>query len=496
MSTSENTGAAPAREADAISWEEIASEIGGDGCPEPPKEVADIFAAVLERLEGLTLREAADLTPEQKVTRQHEVVGVVDALADGFRDARSGLVHLAGGFRCYARTHWVPVGPAALRRLLTGASVALGIDPTAARYHRFVDDLEKQAASATLTEQPQHDGRVHLLSFANGTLEVTPQGATLRGHRPAELLTHAIPHDYRPDAVCESWQRFLDRVLPDEASQRNLAEFFGSAFTGLKHEKALVLVGDGYNGKSVVFDVVRAVLGPENVTHQSLDDLDREYHRASLAGYLLNYASEIGRSPKADILKKMVSGEPIGVRLPYGKPFIMRRYARLAFNCNELPREVEHTQAFFRRLLIVPFTVRITDGERDPNLAAHIVATEPAGVLNWIIAGMRRLTEQHGFTPNPRAEAALEEYRLESDSVALFMQDGGYAECGADEPGTALSELHKEYREYCSDNIYKAVSSRTMAKRLRSLGYGAVHRNTGTWFLVRGRPRPSRPVAF
>ena len=33
----------------------------------------------------------------------------------------------------------------------------------------------------------------------------------------------------------------------------------------------------------------------------------------------------------------------------------MTDYGKLMFNCNELPKEVEQTNAFFRRFIIIPF---------------------------------------------------------------------------------------------------------------------------------------------
>jgi len=37
-------------------------------------------------------------------------------------------------------------------------------------------------------------------------------------------------------------------------------------------------------------------------------------------------------------IKNELSGEPVEARLPYGQPFILKQYAKLIFNCNELPK--------------------------------------------------------------------------------------------------------------------------------------------------------------
>jgi putative DNA primase/helicase len=57
-------------------------------------------------------------------------------------------------------------------------------------------------------------------------------------------------------------------------------------------------------------------------------------------------------------------------------PYINEDYAKLIFNTNELPRDVEHNPAFFRRFIILGFDQTITEGERDPELAKKIIESE------------------------------------------------------------------------------------------------------------------------
>ncbi len=111
------------------------------------------------------------------------------------------------------------------------------------------------------------------------------------------------------------------------------------------------------NGKSVFFEVVNSLLGgEENVSSYSLQSLtnDNGYFRAMLGNKLVNYASEINGNLETAIFKQLVSGEPVEARLPYGEPFTLTNYAKLIFNCNELPKDVEQSNAYFRRFLIIP----------------------------------------------------------------------------------------------------------------------------------------------
>ena len=89
----------------------------------------------------------------------------------------------------------------------------------------------------------------------------------------------------------------------------------------MKLEKCLVLYGSGKNGKSVFVDIVEALLGKENISHESLSDMcgeNGDRSRANLSGKLLNTCSDVAPNAfSGDIFKRIASGEPISTRQLY-----------------------------------------------------------------------------------------------------------------------------------------------------------------------------------
>ena len=193
------------------------------------------------------------------------------------------------------------------------------------------------------------------------------------------------------------------------------------------------------------------------------------YYRAMIANKLLNYSSEIGKRIDADRFKQLSSGEAVEARLPYGDPFLIRNYARLVFNANLLPQDVEQTKAYFERFLIIPFTVTIPKEQRDIELAQKIIDNELSGVFNWVLSGLNRLIAQKGFSQCDAAERELENYRSESDSVKMFLEDSDYQKSvNGNKP---LKELYIEYNSYCRDYGYRACSLKTFSQRLKDKGF-------------------------
>lgn len=148
------------------------------------------------------------------------------------------------------------------------------------------------------------------------------------------------------------------------------------------------------------------------------------------------------------------------------------------FNCNELPKEVEQTHAFFRRFIIIPFDQTIPEAEQDPELAQKIIAGELSGVFNWVFDGLRRLLVQKKFTQSAMVQDQVKTYRKESDSVAMFIDEEGYKPTN-DYPNLFLKSFYDSYKMYCFDNENKACSSKTLSERLRVLSFGVEKRRDG-----------------
>jgi putative DNA primase/helicase len=377
-----------------------------------------------------------------------------------------------------------------LTTILGDFAEAIGVPPVMALSHIFRKNLLKQFKSRLRCAPVIPNADQVLINFSNGTLEINNGNERMRGFCKDDRLTYQLPFAMDKDAKCPMFDRFLNQVLPDSSSRDVIAEFFGWPFIrGLKLEVALLLYGDGANGKSVIFDVVRAMLGKENVTNIGLSMLSTPENRIMLASSLLNYASEFDGKCNSGTFKKMVSGEPLEARHRYRDPFVMNDYARLAFNVNELPKDIEHTHGFFRRFLIVPFPVTISEEEMDPNLARKIIAAELPGVFNWVMQGMRRLLANQKFTECLAAKESLDAYRTESDTIAMFLTD----QClvPSENHKVAKGTLYQDYRRYCTSSGLKSLAKNEFGRRMTKQ-HGIPSRKSGSthsWMLeVRDQP--------
>jgi putative DNA primase/helicase len=438
-----------------------------------------ILDEFLIEIEAIDFREVLEIDDQTKIQQKHLVVLTIDEilrlikLNDFGLCAKNDFVYLFNG------AFWKPIDREEFRSFLGKASARLGINEIEAKHFAFRDSLYKQFICTADAPRIRETEKT-LINLQNGTLEVSETGFHLREHRREDFLTYQLQFAFERKSDCPRFRAYLERVLPDAELQNILAEYIAYCFTRhLKLEKCLFLYGTGANGKSVFFDIITALLGSENITSFSLNNLNEEHNRALMNNKLLNYSSELGgrKAIDSDLFKKLVSGEPVQCRLKYGQSFFSVRYAKMMFNCNELPRDVEFTPAFFRRFLIIPFSAAIPENEQDAELAQKIIKSELSGVFNWILDGLNSLLKNKRFSDSDTVRKMLKDFREQSDSVHLFLTENDYRKSTGDY--VSMKELFDGYRQFCNEDNFKALNKTNFTKRLESLNVQIEKRNFG-----------------
>jgi putative DNA primase/helicase len=430
----------------------------------------EILKAILETIEPINFRTIAGLDDGEHLPQKHLLVMCIDELLSKVKEQNFGLARKDDSIFAYNGAFWKELDRETIKDFLGRVAAKLSVGNLEAKHYEFKEKLYKQFLSSAYFEPIHQNTNIVLLNTLNGTMEITKDSQTVRAFKREDFLTYQLPFEYDQNATCPMFQNYLAKVLPEQELQDIIAEFFGYVFTkNLKMEKAMLLYGSGANGKSVLFDVVNALLGKENIENFSLSNLLEEHNRALIAHKLLNFGSEINAAKTRDEFKNLVSGEPIQARLKYGNSFTMTNYAKLAFNCNELPKDFDHQHAYFRRLLIIPFRVKIPDAEQDANLAQKIIKSELAGVFNWIIDGLKRLLRAEKFTDSKIVKETIATYKKESDSVAMFIEDKGYKPSST--KYNLLKVLYAEYRMFCLEDGTAALKKMNFKKRLEANGF-------------------------
>lgn len=302
------------------------------------------------------------------------------------------------------------------------------------------------------------DANPYLLNCQNGTLEL--KESRIREHRREDLITAISPVTYDASASCEAWEKFLQRVLPDDQLRRYVQAACGYSLTGDVSEQCLFfLYGKGANGKSTFLNVLLALLG--DLAHQASPELlvaKREMIRddvAALAGkrFVATIETDEGRALAEALMKTLTGGDKITARFLYKNSFSFDPTFKIWLAANHKPVVRNNDHGVWRRIKLVPFTEQISEEEKDPMLGKKLLAELP-GILNWCLEGLR-IWQEEGLVEPECVRAGTEEYRSESDQLGQFV-----TECCVviPEARSKPSQLYQKYVEWCEKRREKPKS--------------------------------------
>jgi putative DNA primase/helicase len=321
----------------------------------------------------------------------------------------------------------------------------------------------------TLVSEDEMGGPEGLIAAGNCVIDLNEQ--TSREHSPEYHFLSRLGCEFNPDATAPRFKAFLNEVVPSDTERQKLQEYAGYTLMhwGLPYHKALFLVGPTASGKSTFLDTINAMLGEDTVASLTPQQLTGErFAGAELYGKWANIRNDI---PAATVkntgeFKEIIGGDPMKAERKRKDPFRFEPTAKHLYAANELPATETDDEAFYRRILLVPFPETIPVAERDKHLDDKLQSELP-GVLNWAIEGLQRLMANGGFTGDRSPGRTQDTWQKWSDSVSRF-KDAAINDDGDEE--IPKSKLYAAYIEYCRQEGIPSDTQHSLTRGLKQEG--------------------------
>ncbi|UMZ72554.1 phage/plasmid primase, P4 family [Natranaerofaba carboxydovora] len=314
----------------------------------------------------------------------------------------------------------------------------------------------------------------------------------LEEHNPEIFELMQLPVQYNPEADCPRFKGFLNEVLDDEVISL-IQEMFGLTIApditengSKKFHKMFILTGEGRNGKSVLLSTLETLLGRDNVSNISLQELEHNrFKKADLLGKLANIFGDIDSKSlnSTSAIKTLTGGDTIAGERKNEHHFYFKNYAELIFSANELPKANDKSKALYKRLIIVPFERTFSENEADKNLLSKLTTDEElSGILNWAIEGRKRLFQKGSFTISHQVEALLEKYKQKNNNALEFLNKFVVE----DTDGIiSKSDLYQKYHTWCEENNIIPESQQSFNQTIKE-NFNAKEYKPGSIRLWRG----------
>ncbi|AIV48336.1 hypothetical protein X899_2465 [Burkholderia pseudomallei TSV 25] len=416
--------------------------------------------------------------------------------------------HGGKGWRVYLDGRWMAcatgeetelaqvIGPAILKEALSSTAS----DPDAAgRMIRLAKRAMSAAGVSAALQLARSDRRLaarpdefdqdpDLLNVANGVIHL-PSGE-LRPHSPDMRMVRQSPVEYKPDAQAPQWLKFLDEISCHDADWIDyLRRALAYTLSGRVNEEMLFfMLGRGANGKSVLVNVLRSVLGPFVgsvptsflATSKNDDKEGASPVKASLQGLRMALANEVeaGSKLSAQTVKEVTSTEAIAARHLYKDLFNFTPTHKLWVRGNHKPIIMDNDEGIWRRIALIPFERNFSPDEQDKRLEERLLS-EREGILAWLVGGYAEY-QRHGLRPARRVAAASAAYRAESDLVGQWLDEEAEIVPGM----TCLKDdAYQSYVDWCRRDGLDPKTKTTLTRMLDERGITSGQANTA------GRPR-------
>jgi putative DNA primase/helicase len=340
-------------------------------------------------------------------------------------------------------------------------------------------EIREHIRCKTYHKLADFDSDINIINLKNGLYDL--QTNTLMPHSHNYLSLKQTPIYYDPRAKSRFFNRFVKQIVYFE-DIRSLLELMAYTFyRNNPFEVIVILLGDGSNGKSVLFGVLTALHGDRNVSNVSIRTiLERPFALYDFLGKNCNLDSELstGKIEDTAVLKKITGQQLVRVEQKNQKAFDARIYAKLWLSANRVPYSSDQTNAWFRRNIIIA-TPNTFDVNADPlqgikkmdinQLSKLTTDEELSGIFNMLMKHLRRvLKNKEIYVSANSIEERRTKYLLAADPLTAFVET-----CIEQTPehirNTIKDAMYIAYSEFCTKNTVGAMTKeafgRAMTKR-------------------------------
>lgn len=263
---------------------------------------------------------------------------------------------------------------------------------------------------------------------------------------PVKIVDDYIDHLTNHD---KDYRNLLMEVLGhtlivDAEFKRLLAKFF-------------IFEGKGGNGKGTLLQIIKAILGGQNVSGMSIGELTDERYLASFKGKLANLGDDLQDQAIDDkamkILKNISTCDYISTRELYKNAENMFFTGSLIFTSNHSIKSWEKGDSYKRRVLWLPMFTKVKEKDKDPLFITKLTSEESLEYwIRLIVEGYKRLYENNKFTESDIVNRHNEKYHQENNPTLEFL--GDYVR--EDIENKPVRDVYDEFDKWCEDNAMKA----------------------------------------
>jgi putative DNA primase/helicase len=317
-----------------------------------------------------------------------------------------------------------------------------------------------------------------VMGCLNGVLDL--RKGEVRPGEPEDYIRDICPTLWQGlDCPCPRFDQFLDEIFNKNMEKKYfLQRLIGYSLVGLQIDHILpILCGaDGRNGKTVLLNILRHVLGPYMSPASEEILLSGKKNPGAATPFLVMlqnkrivYITETDEGDRLDAgtVKQLTGNDVIIARDLYGSPFTFDPSHTVFLITNHTPHANSDDEALWERVVLIEFDQRFVDEPTEPNehkrnpYLMQELESEASGILAWLVRGCQRWQRQGLLIPQC-VKLATEVYRQGEDSLGKFLEES----CLEGDFSMLAKDFYAAYKDWSIENGQKPMSSTAFGKRM------------------------------
>ena len=288
------------------------------------------------------------------------------------------------------------------------------------------------------------------------------------------------PFDFMPREEFDSFngraKSFMDEISCGNPNVKKIIwECLGCMVVPVaKFGKIFIWYGSGANGKSLLLNIMEAIMG-NLLTHANILNINDKFALEDVVKGIANVTDDVGITTlrETGILKSLIDGSTIEVNRKFKQPIKWKPDSQFVMCCNEIPKIADTTRGMIRRLSFIPFDMQLSDDEIDVFLLDKILSDKDnlRYILSGAIYAYRDAVRGGRLTTIEKQEELKNDFLEENkEPISSFYDwliddhNGQDALCRYLD-GKTTEEVYAEYKKWCENNGLRVETQRTFTTR-------------------------------
>ncbi|CAI3350133.1 DNA primase family protein [Enterococcus cecorum] len=261
-----------------------------------------------------------------------------------------------------------------------------------------------------------------------------------------------------------------DLACGNEQIKLLLLQVIADAVNGnYSRRKAILLYGNGSNGKGTFQALIENIVGLQNCANLKINQFGERFALSQLIGKTVVIGDDLGAGIYIDdsgAFNSVITNDAVLIEFKGQQMFSARLYCTVIQSTNEMPKMRNRSDGTYRRLIIVPFNAKFQgDGDNWKIKDEYINRDD---VKEWFLQEALKLKFDKFIEPDISKDL-LEQYKQENDPVADFKASVFDELVASGMSRIPTGMLYEIFCNYCEQQNYKKWSQKSFNKQLKEL---------------------------